>query len=394
MKWLIIMDIFSLDRWLLHDEEPDIMPAVTNLLNYLGTHSDHHFTAICVHPQGPRTKTFANGSEIRIIKSSVKSLYARKLVAQQQLFKIGLEVAKTQSYDVVYGLSIYALVARRIGKKLGIRSVGRLFGSLVWDVVQQRQWAKLYTRHILQYLEIKYPCDITIATEDGTEIDKAFAKTNPNYRQLNLLYNGINQSLREQLLALPLPSLDTNQPIRLLSMARLTQWKRHDLAIQLVSALKKNSSLDIRLTIVGKGEQENDLTQMVKEKGLEEVVIFRKPVPRSKLATLIGLHDVAVVLYDASNLGNVMWECSLAGRLIVTRPTGKTASVYNDSNAIVWGDDAIEHLSEEIIRTLDQGKALQRRTEQVRADINHLLPSWQERIEEEIRVITEAFSAS
>lgn len=381
------MDIFSLDRWLLHDEEPDIMPAVTNLLNYLGQHPDHRFTAICVHPHSSRVKTFPNGSQIRILKSSVKSLYLRKLVAQQQLFKAGEMLALAESYDVVYGLSVYALTARRIGKSAGIPSVGRLFGSLIWNVLQRRQWVKLYTRHILQYLEIKYPCDLTISTEDGTEIDRAFNKLNPGYNNLHLLYNGVNQDLRRKLLALPIPTVDLDQPIHLLSMARLTAWKRHDLAIDLVRAIRDHRNLDFRLTIIGKGETETALKQQIKRLGLENVVTVKKPVPRSQLATVLSQHQVSILLYDASNLGNVMWESSLAGRLIVTRKTGKTGQVYNDENAVVWEGDDVSKLTQQVLQAINED-GIGSRCKQVRAVVDQLLPDWKERIEQEIQAIT------
>jgi glycosyltransferase involved in cell wall biosynthesis len=385
------MDIFSLDRWLLHDEEHDIMPAVTNLLNYLGTHPDHRFTAFCVHPEAGRVKVFPNGSEIRIIKSPIQPLYARKLVAQQQLYKIGMREAKKQPYDIVYGLSVYALAAKRIGQKAGIKSVGRLFGSLVWDVLQKRQYLKLYTRHILQYLEIKYPCDITIATEDGTEIDRAFAKLNPRYKDLHLLYNGVNDTLRQELLGLPLPTIEVDKAIHFLSMGRLTYWKRHDLVIDLVYSVRQQSDLDIRLTIVGKGEEEASLRQLVKVRQLEDVVSFIKPVPRSEIAHLISKHHAAVLLYNASNLGNVMWECSLAGRLIMTRTTGKTDQIFNNENAIVWQEDDVSKLAHQIIQAISQD-GIGSTSRQVRADVDQLLPTWAGRIESEIELINTAVS--
>ena len=74
----------------------------------------------------------------------------------------------------------------------------------------------------------------------------------------------------------PLPELEPkplNSPLRLVIVCRLAPNKRVDHAIQAAKALLKGGT-DARLTIVGTGDQENSLKQLVKELSLTDKVEF------------------------------------------------------------------------------------------------------------------------
>ena len=136
-----------------------------------------------------------------------------------------------------------------------MKSVGRLFGSLIWDVLKKGKWLKSKTRFHYQLREIKTPCELTICTEDGTEFNKAINKYSPRSK-VHLLYNGVNQKLKEKLTSIPvIKIIDGSNEIKFCYIARLTYWKRQDLALDIIAKLKANG-LKVSLDIYGRGEEE------------------------------------------------------------------------------------------------------------------------------------------
>lgn len=388
MKLLIVSDMFSLESWLIDGNEPQIMPAVYEFFNYLGNSKDHSFDAIMVHPTTDKLVTFPNGSRIIISRLNTPFHYLRKFVSLSTLTNKAQELIAENEYDIVYGMTIYANVARKLGLKYNIPSVGRLFGSLAWDTIQKKQWIKLYTRFILQVQEVKNPCDLIISTEDGTEVDKAMEYFSPGAKY-HLLYNGMNERLRNELLSLPaINTIDRSKEIRLVYIARLTQWKRQDIAINLVEKLVKKYQLKVTMDLYGKGETASYLRKLITSKGLENNVYLKGSINHADMARTIARYHAAVHFYDASNLGNAMWETAIGGRLIITRNTGKTSQLFDENNAIVMEGEDVDSLAEQFCQLLDKPFDLSNNS---RALINQTLPSWPDRIENEMELIQAEF---
>ena len=203
MRFLIVSDMFSLESWLIDGKEPEIMPGVYEFYKFLGNHSEHTFDAVIAHPSVNKVVEFPNGSKIYIHKLKVPFHYIRKFNSLRFLKRKAKDLLNSNvDYTHVYGMTIYANVARELGVEYSLRSVGRLFGSLIWDVLKRGQWLRSKTRFHYQLREIQNPCDLTICTEDGTEFDRAINKYSPNSK-VYMLYNGINKRLKEKLTSIP-----------------------------------------------------------------------------------------------------------------------------------------------------------------------------------------------
>jgi len=379
--------MFSLESWLIDGKKPEIMPAVYEFYNYLGNHSKHSFDAVIAHPQINKTIDFPNGSKIHIHKLNVPFYYVRKFTSTIFLKRKAIQLLDdNKDYDVVYGMTIYANVAKTIGEKHNLFSVGRLFGSLIWDVMQKGQWLKAKTRFHYQLREIKDPCDLTICTEDGTQFDLAISKYASDAK-VHMLYNGVNEDLRQMLLALPsVQEIDSGQEIRFCYIARLTYWKRQDIALDIISQLK-DKGLKVKLDIYGKGETLDFLHKRVKKLGLDQEVSVKGSVPHERMPEVLSQYHVSMFMYDASNLGNAMWESALAGRVIFTRDTGKTAYVFNDTNAIMVNDLNLDNAVKEFVDILDRDISL---ADNSRDTVNELLPNWNHRFDREMKLISSA----
>lgn len=389
MRFLILSDMFSLESWLIDGDQPQIMPAVYEFYNYLGSTQDHSFEAIIFHPSVSKIIPFPNGSTIEIKALKIPFHYLRKFISLYSIYQIGKQKLQSEDFDVVYGMTIYANVAARLGRKTNTLSVSRLFGSLIYDIIQKKKYISLYTRFILQYFEAKSPSDIIICTEDGTEFDRALARINPG-KKAHLLYNGINVELKKTLLEIPVSKIDlkTNKPIRFISFGRLTQWKRHDLSIRVIHQLINEFGIrNITLHILGNGEEKESLTSLVRNLELDEFIQFIDPVPHKKIPTVLKNHDIALFFYDASNLGNSLWEAALSGRALCVRATGKTNEVFtNGQNALVCDSEDPRIIATHIFKYLqDHNKDM---AKQGRLLVDQLLPSWPERIAHEMDIIS------
>lgn len=384
MRFLIVSDMFSLDSWLINGKDPEIMPAVYEFYTFMGNHSEHTFDAVIAHPTISKVVDFPNGSKIHIHKLSVPVHYIRKLTSLRFLKKKAKKlILENNNYTHVYGMTIYTNVARELGQEYNLPSVGRLFGSLIWDVLQKSKWLKARTRFHYQLKEIKKPCDITICTEDGTEFDKAINKYSPESK-VHMLYNGINKELKQKLLSLPsIKTIDSSKKIRFCYIARLTYWKRQDLALDILAKLK-SKGLNVSLDIYGKGETKKRLKSKIKKLDLSKEVTIKGSIPHAHVPTVLSNYEVGMFLYDASNLGNAMWESALSGRLIFTRNTGKTAHLFNSNNSIIMSDINTQEVVDVFLALLDTKLTL---AENSRRLIDNLLPSWEDRLEEEMRII-------
>ena len=384
MRFLIVSDMFSLENWLIDGKKPEIMPAVYEFYNYLGSHKEHTFDAVIAHPTINKIVEFPNGSKIYINKLSVPFHYIRKYTSLRFLkLKAKKLLEENHNYTHVYGMTIYANIAREIGTEYNLPSIGRLFGSLIWDVLQKGQWLKSKTRFHYQIREIKNPCDLTICTEDGTEFDKAIEKYSPQ-SYVHMMYNGINPILRKALLSFPVvKTMDSSKEIRFCYIARLTQWKRQDLALKIIAELKSRG-LKVSLDIYGRGETENKLRSTIEKLDLSNEVKIQGSIPHDQIPNLLSKYQVAMFLYDASNLGNAMWEAALSGRLILTRDTGKTGNIFDSKNAIVMSGSNVIALVEDLMNVLDTELDLALRS---RKTVDKLLPSWNERLENEMNII-------
>ncbi len=373
--------MFSMEEWIEDGREPRIMPAVYEFFRYLGLSKEDSFEAIIFSKKLSRRITFDNGSFIDVMFLKSRAHYLWKYTSLKRMKEEALRKMEKSRFSAVYGMAIYSNVAREIGNQLAMFSVGRIFGSLLFDYLQKRNFWQIYTRYYYQHLEAKRGCDLIVCTEDGTGFDRAVAKINPEQRLL-MYYNGINTKLKEGLLSIkPVTGLSRMEPIRFLSTGRLTYWKRHDLAIRFFSDIL-HQRLNAKLTILGKGKEKQNLKRLAHQLGIEEKVTFLDPVEHHQICKVYENHDICLFMYDHSNLSNSMWEASLAGRLIVTRPTGKTNEVFkNLRNCIISKDEnsAKASLLKVITENGENEIALN-----ARETVAGILPSWKKRIEKEL----------
>ncbi len=392
MNLFVLGDIFSgLLPWFISGSPPKGMPAVYNFFQYFGHSTGHRFEAIVVNPYVSRVISFENGSKIHLYKIPVKNRILFRLLCLPISYIYALKHIRKGNFDVIYGMANYSLVASLLGKQYAKTTVCRVFGSLASDFVKKKKYSKVFSRHLLEYLTARFGRDILISTNDGTQYD-ALVEFAGRKGVFYHLYNGIDQTFHQKLGSLPPVVYTQGDMLKILSIGRLSHWKRHDLALESIRILVQKYKLNAHLEILGDGPDKSKLEARVKELGLEEFVTITPAQQQSGYLEALQRSHVCLFCYDNSNLGNSLWEAVYAGRLIAVRNTGDTGNIFSHKKNSLVGteEDFPEDIAEKINAWIQLDlSSTQELIEGARSDISRLILPWPQRFETEIRIISD-----
>ena len=390
MRIFILPDFFSgLTSWFVNGEKPKGMPAVYNFLKVLGEKEDVTFDGILFNKYVTRTIHFENGSTLELKKITLfKSTHLLwKSVAYMLTFFYSVNHFRKQKYDVVYGMSVFAPYAMLLGKLFKTKSVGRLFGTLSSVMIKKKEYFKLYCRNFLDVMAIKFPCDVMISTEDGTEYE-FFAKSMNPSKEVKLMYNGIDENLKTKLLN-SYDSKRTLNPkkIKIVYVGRLSYWKRQDLALDILFNIRQQG-VDASMTIIGDGPDLDVLKMQIAQLQLKEYVDIVYGIPQMELPDIISTHDLSMFLYDNGNLGNALWEACLAGQLICIKNSGDLKGIFenNLNSIVVENEDSAELIASSIVKALSKPNILEYRAK-IQNRVDGIIKDWESRIEDELNYI-------
>ncbi len=157
-----------------------------------------------------------------------------------------------------------------------------------------------------------------------------------------VIYNGVEVSLFSRQDHVSSDVLST--PLRCLVAGRVTAGKGIHTAIDALGFLANR--VDTRLTILGDGPSEYaDLLRCrVHSHGLQDVVRFESPIPRSRMPSELAQHDVLILPSEnAEAIPRVMQEAMAMGLLVIGTTTGgsgellcheQTGLVFEAGNAV------------------------------------------------------------
>jgi len=309
------------------------------------------------------------------------------LVFQLTAIACGLSLSLRSRPDVTYGYEILGVpAASTLGKLLHCPSVSRFQGTIMWSRMRMRFWKLRFWDH---FLALKWPTDLTIMANDGTEGDRVLQTLGVDRQRVQFWMNGVDQSFLE-----PMPEtiinelreelkLDANCQV-LLTLSRLAAWKRVDRIIRAMPAILKHNQ-NVHLVIVGDGDARTSYEAMAEHLQVEYAITFAGAVPHAETRYYLELADIFVSLYDLSNMGNPLLEAMMAGKCIVTLNNGATGSVIrNNVNGVLMETDELGHLPETILQLLGDEATRTRLGCQARAYAAEHFWDWNARMDEEI----------
>jgi glycosyltransferase involved in cell wall biosynthesis len=150
----------------------------------------------------------------------------------------------------------------------------------------------------------------------------------------------------------PQTPLPQNDPPVFLSVARYTRQKRLD---DIIAAAAKIAAdhIDFRIIMVGEGPLENDLKQLVNEKGLSDKIGFVPLVAQQKLAEFYRRADAVVLASEGEGFGLVLVEAGLTGRPVIAARSGGIVDIVDDGvNGLLFEVGRIDELADGMRRLI------------------------------------------
>jgi len=164
--------------------------------------------------------------------------------------------------------------------------------------------------------------------------------------EIPIIYNGVETESFT-------PARQPSTTIRLLCVGRLIERKGQQHLLRAFALLRSRvKDHDIRLTLVGTGDNEATLRQMSHDLGIADGVVFRGFVSREHMPAVYHDADVFVLPSQNEGMSIALLEAMASGLPVVVTNTGGTEELVTagDNGLIVqWGDvnnlaDALERL--------------------------------------------------
>lgn len=142
------------------------------------------------------------------------------------------------------------------------------------------------------------------------------------------------------------------------NVSRLIEWKGQELIINAAEQLYKKRQ-DIVFLLAGEGPDRERLEGIIKEKGLEKVVILAGWVDRSEMPSFYGLMDIYCHTATKEPFGFVIAEAMGNGKPVVSTDTGVAADVItNGGNGFLFPEGDAEKLGEALEQLLNKDLAV------------------------------------
>jgi glycosyltransferase involved in cell wall biosynthesis len=311
-----------------------------------------------------------------------------------RLVREGLRVARTgQRPDLVYGLSSNATPAAAIcGRRLGIPSVGKLYGTFLHPFIGNRWHLALRFPEVAAF---KSPVTRLVIHNDGTRGDDVAARLRVPPERIRFWGGGVDReacdravdeadggTVRRELGVAPESQL-------LYTASRLVNWKRVDRLIRAMPAVLEEHPRAV-LAVAGGGTERDRLEALARELEVAHAVVFAGAVPREGNLRAMAACDVFGSFYDFSNVGHALLEALSCGAAVVVADTGATRAVVEDGvNGLVVAPDDTEAAARAISSLLRDPALRERLGAEARRLAAERLPTRAERARVEVEMVEE-----
>ena len=143
-----------------------------------------------------------------------------------------------------------------------------------------------------------------------------------------------------------------NDPIRLVYIGAM-QYERNLIAVIDAARIAKNRGVDLRLDIIGSGEQKESLQKIAEKRGKTFIKVWG-PIPQSHIPGLLAKYDIGILPFPDIPKMNVssaikMFEYMAAGMPILATYIEAHVSVFKDSDFVFWASENAKSMADAIV---------------------------------------------
>ena len=156
----------------------------------------------------------------------------------------------------------------------------------------------------------------------------------------------------------PAETAEKSKVLRLLTVGRLSVTKRIELLLDTVEILHR-TACNVRLTVVGGGQMEQQLRKNVAERELSDVIKITGRMDSKKMPEVYRRNDIFISASMQEGMSNAMLEAMSSGLPIVTTRCEGLAELI-DGNGLIVEHDNIEEIAKAIKRLADDPELYKR----------------------------------
>lgn len=152
---------------------------------------------------------------------------------------------------------------------------------------------------------------------------------------------------------------EKHEDINIISVGNLTKNKSMDVAIKAYSKIKGSCNIGT-FTIIGSGNEKENLQQLAEDLQVEDRVIFTGKLSREKIARHYEKSDIFVLASKSETFGVVYIEAMCAGLPIIATRCGGPEGLFTENEGLYVDVDDVDGLAnaiEYIAKNLDKYKS-------------------------------------
>jgi len=175
-------------------------------------------------------------------------------------------------------------------------------------------------------------------------------KTSPD-QEISVIYNGIDISEFKP----DLNKANNNDEMRIVCVSRLIERKGIRFLIEAIEKLKDRN---VKLILVGEGNQEDELKKLVVNSRIPDRVEFKGYMDHDSIADLYRTSDVFVLPSLNEGMSNALLEAMASGLPVIVTDTGGTSELIDGNGVVVpmCDSDAIAEAIREFMDNPDTHK--------------------------------------
>jgi len=359
--------------------------------------SGNYFYEKEINPNGVNVQRFSMPFvwiKNKVSSQSLKTIIS-KFIGYVTIFVLaykGLKTLRQKDIDVIYGYEMHGVLATNIIRFLTFKRkkiyIHRFMGTWLTQHHQNKKYLKLLF-NLDHIVALRSASDLCIMTDDGTQGDKALKIFNSkSLKNFIFLSNGVDeQKLPIDEVSRFKNELDLTDEEVFVSISRLTNWKRVDRSLHILSKVKYKN---YKYFIVGDGDKRKALENLVKELGIENRVIFTGAIPNHEVKQYLNIADYFFSMYDLSNVGNPLLESIRANKIIFTLNNGDTAKwIKHKDNGFIYdiNNTLYSNVAYDIDKIIGNIKLKTEILKNIKITEQDMLWTWDERMMIEVKKV-------
>ena len=300
-------------------------------------------------------------------------------------------LARELEPDLLMGFTYYPFCpVSKVGRELGIPTVGKLFGVMYLDRTDLPAW-KFWSANLEQILYLRCALDHYIVLNDGTKGRDALIDRGIPQEKISFLPNGMDtewadlpMSTEEARESLGLPK----DKILVLNFSRLVASKRIELFLEAASRIDPAVADRFALVIGGDGPERGNLERRTEKLGLTSRTVFTGALTQDQVPKLLKACDIFVGTNVLTNMSLPPCEAIMCGVPVVAFDVSGTAEVVRDGETgLMVREGDIAGLAEKIELLVKDDELRRRLGRQAYEFGKGYFVSWDERLRQELEVL-------